>query len=56
MSLITKKYDYKPISRKQIDGKRKYMTPDGGAVASVDAGMMRQPKGASSASYTNLQR
>ena len=35
MSLITKKYDYKPISRKQIDGKRKYMTPDGGAVASV---------------------
>ena len=35
MSLITKKYDYQPISRKQVDGKRKYMTPDGGAVASV---------------------
>ena len=35
MSLITNKYDYKPISRKQVDGKRKYMTPDGGAVASV---------------------
>ena len=35
MSLIIEKYDYKPISRKNIDGKRKYMTPDGGAVASV---------------------
>jgi hypothetical protein len=34
-SLITAKYDYKPISRKQVEGKRKYMTPDGGAVASV---------------------
>ena len=29
------KYDYQPISRKQIEGKRKYMTPDGNAVASV---------------------
>ena len=35
MSLIKQVHDYKPISRKQIDGKRKYMTPDGGAVASV---------------------
>ncbi|MGY8868704.1 MAG: hypothetical protein ACKVJK_24105, partial [Methylophagaceae bacterium] len=34
-SLITSKYEYKPISRKQIDGKRKYMTPEGHAVASV---------------------
>lgn len=35
MSLITKVYDYKEIKRKSIDGKRKYLTPDGGAVASV---------------------
>ena len=35
MTLIQKKYDYKPISRKQIDGKRLYETPDGNAVASV---------------------
>jgi genome maintenance exonuclease 1 len=35
MSLIKQVHDYKPISRKQVDGKRKYMTPDGGAVASV---------------------
>jgi len=35
MSLIQKKYDYKPISRKQVNGKRLYETPDGNAVASV---------------------
>ena len=35
MSLITKKYDYQPISRKQVNGKRLYETPDGNAVASV---------------------
>ena len=35
MSLIVKKYDYKPISRKQVNGKRLYETPDGNAVASV---------------------
>ena len=35
MSLILNKFDYQPINRKQVDGKRKYMTPDGGAVASV---------------------
>ena len=35
MSLIQKKFDYKPISRKQINGKRLYETPDGNAVASV---------------------
>ena len=35
MSLIQKKYNYKPISRKQINGKRLYETPDGNAVASV---------------------
>jgi len=27
LTLIINKYDYKPISRKQIEGKRKYMTP-----------------------------
>ena len=35
MTLIQTKFDYKPIERKSIDGKRKYMTPDGNAVASV---------------------
>ena len=35
MTLIQKKYDYKPISRKQVNGKRLYETPDGHAVASV---------------------
>jgi genome maintenance exonuclease 1 len=35
MSLILNKYDYKVIERKSVDGKRKYLTPDGGAVASV---------------------
>lgn len=35
MTLIVKKYDYQPISRKQVNGKRLYETPDGNAVASV---------------------
>jgi len=35
MSLITEKYDYKEIKRKQVDGKRLYACPDGNAVASV---------------------
>ena len=35
MTLIVNKYDYKPISRKQVNGKRLYETPDGNAVASV---------------------
>lgn len=35
MSLVVNKYDYKPISRKQVNGKRLYETPDGSAVASV---------------------
>ena len=35
MSLIQNKYDYQPISRKQVNGKRLYETPDGNAVASV---------------------
>jgi ATP-dependent exoDNAse (exonuclease V) beta subunit len=35
MTLIKNKFDYKPISRKQVDGKRLYQTPDGNAVASV---------------------
>jgi ATP-dependent exoDNAse (exonuclease V) beta subunit len=35
MKLITKRYDYQPIQRKQINGKRLYETPDGNAVASV---------------------
>lgn len=35
MTLIIKKYDYQPISRQEINGKRLYATPDGKAVASV---------------------
>jgi genome maintenance exonuclease 1 len=35
MSLITNKYNYTPLSRKEVEGKRKYLTPDGNAVASV---------------------
>jgi len=35
MTLITKRYDYKPIERKQVEGRRLYATPDGNAVASV---------------------
>jgi hypothetical protein len=35
MTLIINKFDYKPINRKQVNGKRLYQTPDGGAVASV---------------------
>ena len=35
MSLIIKTFDYKPITRKQVNGKRLYQTPDGNAVASV---------------------
>ena len=35
MTLITNKFDYKIIQRKSINGKRKYLTPDGKAVASV---------------------
>ena len=33
--MITNKYDYTPIKRKTVDGKRHYMTPDGSAVPSV---------------------
>ena len=35
MTLITNKFNYKTIQRKSVDGKRKYLTPDGHAVASV---------------------
>lgn len=35
LSLIINKFDYKPINRKQVNGKRLYETPDGNAVASV---------------------
>lgn len=35
MSLIYKQFDYSSISRKQINGKRLYLTPDGNSVASV---------------------
>ena len=35
MTLIINKFDYTPISRKEINGKRLYATPDGNAVASV---------------------
>ena len=33
--MLIEKYDYKPINRKTIDGKRHYATPDGNAVPSV---------------------
>jgi genome maintenance exonuclease 1 len=35
LTLIVKRYDYQPISRQEINGKRLYATPDGNAVASV---------------------
>ena len=35
MSLLIEKYNYQPISRKEVNGKRLYQTPDGNAVASV---------------------
>ena len=35
MTLIVNKFNYSPISRKQVNGKRLYETPDGNAVASV---------------------
>ena len=35
MTLIIEKYNYEPISRKEVNGKRLYQTPDGNAVASV---------------------
>jgi len=35
MRLITNKFNYQPISRKQVEGRRLYATPDGNAVASV---------------------
>ena len=35
MTLLIQKYDYANISRKQVNGKRLYETPDGDAVASV---------------------
>lgn len=35
MSLVTEKYSYSPLSRKHVNGKRLYQTPDGNAVASV---------------------
>ena len=35
MTLINEKYDYTALSRKEVNGSRKYLTPDGTAVASV---------------------
>lgn len=35
MSLIVPKFNYEKISRKNIEGKRLYLTPDGNSVASV---------------------
>jgi genome maintenance exonuclease 1 len=35
MSLLIEKYNYQAISRKEVNGKRLYQTPDGNAVASV---------------------
>ncbi len=33
--MLINRYDYKPINRKTIEGKRHYATPDGNAVPSV---------------------
>jgi len=33
--MLTERYNYTPISRKTIEGKRHYATPDGNAVPSV---------------------
>lgn len=33
--MITHKYDYRALTRKQVDGRRLYSTPDGNAVPSV---------------------
>ena len=33
--MITEKYNYRALTRKQVDGKRLYSTPDGNAVPSV---------------------
>ena len=33
--MITERYDYTPIKRRQVDGKRLYTTPTGVAVPSV---------------------
>jgi ATP-dependent exoDNAse (exonuclease V) beta subunit len=35
MTLIKNKFDYKAIDRTSVNGQRKYLTPDGNAVASV---------------------
>lgn len=35
MSLLKPKFEYKPINREQVDGKRLYATPDGSKVPSV---------------------
>ena len=35
MTLLVKKFNYSSISRKQVNGKRLYLTPDGHSVASV---------------------
>lgn len=35
MTLLIEKFDYRPIEKKQVDGKRLYACPDGNAVASV---------------------
>lgn len=35
MTLLVNRFDYQPIPRKEINGKRKYSTPDGNQVASV---------------------
>jgi hypothetical protein len=35
MTLLVNKFNYVPLSRASVNGKRKYQTPDGGKVASV---------------------
>jgi genome maintenance exonuclease 1 len=35
MTLIVERYKYEKIERTSVEGKRKYLTPDGFAVASV---------------------
>jgi genome maintenance exonuclease 1 len=35
MSLVLNKYNYEKLERAEVNGKRRYLTPDGGKVASV---------------------
>ena len=35
MTLLVERYQYRPVERQQVNGKRLYLTPDGKAVPSV---------------------